>query len=200
MDIPLPDSSVEAHNDLSAPPGDFEPPAGSSSAVALDASRGTSDYGPLPVLAGNTAAPLVNFNRPPGAGAAAAAPEPVIDQSPDRKANGSTATGTAAGDAGGLQGVPDGLPTPSVRNKKPDYPETAQRQGWTGTLYLELDLDERGRVTDARLLQSCGHDVLDKAALDAARTWRYTPATLNGRPVAVTVPVPIVYDLQSRRR
>ncbi|MDB5318807.1 MAG: tonB family C-terminal domain protein [Phycisphaerales bacterium] len=193
LDIPPPNAppTPTPKADLGPPPAEFEPPRVASRAAALDAGYGTSSFAPLQILGDNAAAPLVNFNKLPGIGAVL--PDPTPPPVTHDRGAGST-------DAGAPQGVPDCLPSPSIRNKKPDYPEVAQRQGWTGTVYLELDLNDRGRVTDARLLRSCGHDVLDKSALDAARTWRYTPATLNGRPVAVTVPAPIVYDLQSPRR
>jgi protein TonB len=197
LDLRPPDAPPAVSTILAPPPADFEAPP--VAPPTIDAARGTADFGPLPTLGSSTVAPLVNFNEPPGIGA-----EPTTAAAPERSSiaqtAGSSATGAGTADGGAPQGVPDGLPIPSVRNKKPDYPEIAQRRGWTGTVYLELDLDDRGQVTSARLLQSSGYALLDDAALDAARTWRYTPATLNGQPVAVTVPVPIVYDLQSRRR
>jgi protein TonB len=194
------------------PPSQFEPPAVLPPAVVIDSSSGTTDLGPLPALTSiASAAPPVNFRSPPGGSATASepadAPTAGAAQAGEHRASdapssasGAAPTGYGISNGGGPQGVPDGQPIPSTRNKKPAYPEVAQRRGWTGTVQLELDLDDAGRVTAARLLQSCGHDLLDQAALDAARHWTYTPATLNGRPVPVTVPVPIVYGLESRRR
>ena len=47
---------------------------------------------------------------------------------------------------------------------------------------LEITIDEQGRVIQARLRLSL-HPIYDSQILAAARDWRYTPATLNGRPV-----------------
>ncbi len=204
---------AETHRELNtAAPSQFEPPRVSPPAVVIDSNSGTTDLGPLPAFTSvASAAPPVNFNTPPGGSATASEPAdastPGATQAAEHPradapstASGAAPTGYGISNGGGPQGVPDGQPIPSSRNKKPAYPEVAQRRGWTGTVQLELDLDEAGRVTTARLLQSCGHNLLDQAALDAARHWTYAPATLNGRPVAVTVPVPIVYGLESRRR
>jgi protein TonB len=185
------------------PPSQFEPPSVLPPASVINSNSGTTDFGPLPAFASlASAAPPVNFRSPPGGSATASEPADAPPRAADAPstASGAALNGYGISNGGGPQGVPDGQPIPSSRNKKPAYPEFAQRRGWTGTVQLELDLDEAGHVTAAHLLQSCGHDLLDQAALDAARHWTYTPATLNGRPVPVTVPVPIIYGLESRRR
>ena len=46
-------------------------------------------------------------------------------------------------------------------------------------------LDTNGRVTQLRVLNSV--PLLDQAALDAVRQWRYTPSSYNGRPVSVLI-------------
>jgi TonB family protein len=49
-----------------------------------------------------------------------------------------------------------------------------------------LDINVRtGYVTSARILQSTGHEILDKAALDAFRQWRFKPHTIS----AVQIPL-----------
>ena len=47
---------------------------------------------------------------------------------------------------------------------------------------LEVVIDETGAVESA-VMTATVNNVYDKAALAAARTWRYTPATVNGQPV-----------------
>ena len=46
--------------------------------------------------------------------------------------------------------------------------------------------DERGRVTDVKVLQSVPG--LDATAVATARLWHFAPAMLNGRPVPVRFP------------
>jgi len=82
-------------------------------------------------------------------------------------------------------------PTPSSRNKVPPYPPDALRHRLAGTVLLELRIADTGRVTDAIIQQSSGHDLLDASARDTALTWTFTPARLEGRPVAITVLRPV---------
>ena len=48
---------------------------------------------------------------------------------------------------------------------------------------IEVQVDERGRVTSARILAGLGHG-LDEAALAAARQWTFTPGSRCGKPAA----------------
>jgi TonB family protein len=64
-----------------------------------------------------------------------------------------------------------------------DYPEEARKAGIRGVVILEVTVGSDGAVTEARVLR--GQPMLDQAALDAARKWRYEPTLLNGSPVPV---------------
>lgn len=72
----------------------------------------------------------------------------------------------------------------------PVLPEAAALAGIRGVVILELTIGPDGTVRDARVLRSI--PLLDGAALDAVRQWRFTPTLLNGRavPVIVTAAVP----------
>ncbi|MCU0683483.1 MAG: TonB family protein [Polyangiaceae bacterium] len=59
---------------------------------------------------------------------------------------------------------------------------------------VELSVDERGRITSARVLQGLGHG-LDEAALEAARRARFEPATRCGKAVAATFVVGMRFAL-----
>ena len=61
------------------------------------------------------------------------------------------------------------------------YPLAAQNAGIEGDVFVELKIDERGVVTDARIVQSIRG--LDEEALTIARRWRFAPTLLDGRPV-----------------
>jgi len=77
----------------------------------------------------------------------------------------------------------------------PRYPLRARREGWEGTVTLDLLISESGRVTEVRVSTSSGHACLDRAAEDAARSWSYAPETKDGRPVPATVRVPVTFRL-----
>jgi TonB family protein len=57
-------------------------------------------------------------------------------------------------------------------------------------IMVEVLVDEQGGVSDARLLQPSGDEVLDQAALDAARQYRFTAGTVDGiaEPVWTSLP------------
>ena len=50
-----------------------------------------------------------------------------------------------------------------------DYPMSALRRSAQGTVVFRLDLDRTGRVTDCRVLESSGHDSLDRTSCRVMR-------------------------------
>ena len=76
----------------------------------------------------------------------------------------------------------------------PVYPPIAQSARVSGVVILEALIDVNGRVADVRVLRSI--PLLDAAAVDAVRTWRYTPTLLNGVPVSVLLTVTVNFTLQ----
>ena len=63
----------------------------------------------------------------------------------------------------------------------------------SGTVVLEAVIAEDGRVEDVRVLRSIR--LLDDAAADAVRQWRFTPTLLNGTPVRVLMTVTVSFAL-----
>lgn len=78
---------------------------------------------------------------------------------------------------------------------EPRYTEMARRARVEGLVILQAVIDERGYVTDVKLLrgQPMG---LDQAAVDAVKTWRFKPATLHNRPVKVYFNLTVNFTLQ----
>jgi Ca-activated chloride channel family protein len=66
---------------------------------------------------------------------------------------------------------------------RPGYPPMAKSSGITGTVIIEVTIDERGNVSDVRVLS--GHPMLQQAALSAARQAKFSPTILSGEPVRV---------------
>ncbi len=82
------------------------------------------------------------------------------------------------------------------QNPPPGYPRIARRKGYEGTVVLEVLVGRKGRVSDLRVLQSCGHAVLDEAAADSVRSWMFDPGRLDDEPVEMWVRVPIRFHLK----
>ena len=81
-----------------------------------------------------------------------------------------------------------------VRDVAPIYPTIAQSARVEGVVIIEAVIGVDGGVRDARVLRS--HALLDQAALDAVREWRYEPTRLNGVAVPVIVTVTVQFRLQ----
>lgn len=77
---------------------------------------------------------------------------------------------------------------------RPVYPDIARQARVEGTVVMEAVLDPAGRVTQLRVIQSV--PLLDRAAMDAVRQWRYAPSTYRGHPVSVLMTITIRFTLQ----
>ena len=80
-------------------------------------------------------------------------------------------------------------------NPRPDYPAAARRHGLQGKVVLRVEVSAEGRAQSVEVKVSSGHSILDEAALDAVRRWRFNPASQNGNPVAGAAEVPIEFRL-----
>ena len=71
----------------------------------------------------------------------------------------------------------------------PDYPQIAISAKKEGIVILEATVDTDGTVRHVRVLRS--EPLLDDAAVDAVKQWRYAPLRLNGlaQPFILTVTV-----------
>jgi protein TonB len=81
-----------------------------------------------------------------------------------------------------------------IATPQPAYADRAREAGIQGKVRVELTVDESGAVVSARVLESLGYG-LDEAALEAAKTWRFEPATRCGKTTATTFVVGIRFTL-----
>lgn len=88
---------------------------------------------------------------------------------------------------------------PLASNTKPTYPASALRNGVQGSVVASLNVDPRGHVTDANIVQRTGSRDrdLDRSVLSTVRQWQFEPAMSNGRAVASVVRVPV--DFRTER-
>ena len=85
-------------------------------------------------------------------------------------------------------------PPVPIEHPVPRYPELARKLRIQGVASLEAVIDEEGNVTQVRLTSEPGVGC-GQAALAAVRSWRYKPATLNGRAVAVYLTISVTFQL-----
>ena len=81
-----------------------------------------------------------------------------------------------------------------ISSTAPVYPPNARMQRIQGTVVLDALVDETGKVVETTVIG--GPQPLRVAAQDALRNWKYKPAQLNGKPIAVHTRVSLRFALQ----
>jgi protein TonB len=82
-----------------------------------------------------------------------------------------------------------------VYSAVPAYPELAKQAGIEGTTVVKMLIDIDGSVIDVKILKSSGNQMLDQAAIAAARKSKFTPARQRDKFVRVWVARPMQFRL-----
>lgn len=77
---------------------------------------------------------------------------------------------------------------------QPVYPPEERRRGIGGLVMLLVQINERGEVLDVSVEKSSGNRNLDRAAMQAARRWKFNAGMQNGQRVGGTVRVPVNFN------
>jgi protein TonB len=88
------------------------------------------------------------------------------------------------------QGVVEGN---AISQPKPLYPSMAKMARVQGQVVLQAIISKTGVIENLRVVS--GHPMLQQAALDAVRQWRYRPYLLNGEPVEVETTITVNFTL-----
>jgi TonB family protein len=88
------------------------------------------------------------------------------------------------------------MPTTSHAVTVDDYPPDSVRLQEQGAVKLKYLIQTDGNVGDCQLIESSGFPRLDDAACIMVRKWKFKPATQGGRPVAVSLPAEVVFELR----
>ena len=149
--------------------------------VPKEVSAKASDVPPVrrgvtTVLGTNDSNAAVAMPSGPGAGTVVSAPTKVTiaDEPPPPEPK---PTPRAPISGGVLNGKAISLP-------KPGYPPIAKAAHASGTVVVQVLIDENGNVVSANAVS--GHPLLIQAAVSAARSAKFSPTKLSGQPVKVT--------------
>jgi protein TonB len=176
----------------------------------------------MPVIVSAAPARASTLRSAPQANAASSAGEAAPILAPTgigpETVNAGMATGSGGSDVvvpGAMVGLPGAntiepaptpTPVPPVRLRagiqqpqklvdvRPVYPEIARAAHAEGVVIIEATIDVRGNVMAARVLKS--HALLDAAALEAVRQWKFTPTLLNGVPTPIIMTVTVNFQLR----
>lgn len=83
----------------------------------------------------------------------------------------------------------------AATNRKPPYPRLSRSSGEQGTVVLKVLVQADGTVGALEIARSSGYPLLDQSATSTVRTWRFNPATVDGRPVSEWYQIPIPFTL-----
>jgi TonB family protein len=81
-----------------------------------------------------------------------------------------------------------------ISKVSPIYPALAKNQHVSGNVMVDALIDANGKVTTMKVVS--GPTLLHQAAMDALKQWKYRPATLDGKPVAMHLTVTLQFRLQ----
>ena len=95
-----------------------------------------------------------------------------------------------------LEALPVGGPVKAplkIVDVRPTYPELAKQTRAQGMVEVAIVVGPGGDVEQARVTRSI--PLLDKAALDAVRKWKYAPTVVNGVAVPVKMSVGLSFAM-----
>ncbi len=81
------------------------------------------------------------------------------------------------------------------RPEPPAYPKRAMELDQQGETLVRARLDSDGNPAEIVVWRTSGFDLLDHAAMEAVRRWRFEPAKRDGHPIPAWVQVPIHFAL-----
>jgi len=99
--------------------------------------------------------------------------------------------------ASGPMNLPEDADPPEADedNATPEYPEAARTAGQESVVILKVVIEKDGRVGRVQVMK--GEEPFIAAALSAVKSWHYSPAQLEGQPIAVYRIVKIPFRLRS---
>jgi len=81
-----------------------------------------------------------------------------------------------------------------VSSVAPAYPLAAKQSNVQGDVRIQATIDANGRVTQMKVIS--GPTLLQRAAMDALRKWKYEPTKLDGKPVSIETVVTVQFRRQ----
>lgn len=118
-------------------------------------------------------------------GCGSSAPAVVMD--PEIRVLDTTSVDTAPEIVGGFERV----------RELTRYPQAAQQQGASGTIWIRCVVSSRGRATRLTIAEG-GHYALESEAIRVVEQLRFTPGKIQNAPVSTTIEIPITIPAQAR--
>jgi TonB family protein len=81
-----------------------------------------------------------------------------------------------------------------ITSPEPLYPAAARERSLEGVVLLDAFVDAKGNVAEVKVIS--GPVLLQQAAVDALRRWKYQPARLDGQPIALHTQVSVSFKIR----
>src|SRR5579864_112797 len=85
-------------------------------------------------------------------------------------------------------------PPRALFTPEPEYTEAARHERYQGVVVLGIVIDRTGKVRAPNILRPLGMG-LDDSAVSRILTWRFDPAKVDGKPVAVEMNIEVAFNL-----
>lgn len=137
--------------------------------------------------------------------------EPAPEEDPEEPEPGAQEGGVIGGVAGGVVGgviggveggqlggqlggevmsFGEGMTRPErLSGRNPEYSQAALQAQIEGVMIVQCTITVEGEVTNCHIIKPLPH--MERAVMEALRTWRMKPVMFQGRPVAVKYKIPI---------
>jgi TonB family protein len=91
--------------------------------------------------------------------------------------------------------LPEGsVPPKRLQSTGPHYPQAARRLGLVGDVVIQAIIGKDGKMHEFAVLKPMGAGV-EEEALSAVRQWIYTPATVHGQPIEVSMTITLHFTI-----
>ena len=87
-------------------------------------------------------------------------------------------------------------PPQLVKQVRPEYPDAAKKDGRQGTVLVDCVVLPNGTIGQTQVTNSSKDIALDRAAVAAAKQYRFNPGMKDGVPVRVKVPIEFTFTLR----
>jgi TonB family protein len=85
-----------------------------------------------------------------------------------------------------------------IKQGKPEYPELARKAGIEGRVTVEVVIGTTGDVEQVKVVK--GHPILNDAAIEAAKKWKFKPGKQKDKLVKVRMTIPIDFKLMDSQK
>ncbi len=204
--LPLPEEAATVFVNLIAPAPKVEPPAPPPKPEVRKPEPPTPakleepppPLAPPPPQQLVVEAPVMSASEPVAPAPLPEPPAPIPEAPVSTLGAASPAAPSRPSAAVGPVNLSDELSVSCPDRAPPSYPLAARRRGEQGRVVLRVELDERGHIARAQIVDSSGSGLLDQAALLAVRQWHCNPAQRGGQPVRAVALQPFNFTLEGR--